>query len=216
MNNEEERRLAKDLMILEELFRKAPADPAGPRISYVTPDESESDEMKLTPAERRFMKAHKQALSFEMLKKGIMNSGNDPFLNQISDLKAKFKRARKFKENLLKSAFKMLEEGIVIGWQIEEGSAPYSQNDLDFFCKQILNYYENGSRKQKEIELLIKMIRTENRKINEKLKFQDQRLKAALFKHGAMLVRSKTTSKKQKEFLKKIAKKGIPSFIKLH
>jgi hypothetical protein len=47
-----------------------------------------------------FVAAHPSALTIKMLQKGVMHSENDPFVNHISDLKAKAKRAMKFKGSL--------------------------------------------------------------------------------------------------------------------
>ncbi len=111
-----------------------------------------------------------------MLKKGVMSSENDPFINHMTHIKAMSARAMKFKEELVNGAIKVLEEGLVLAWKIEE-VIPYSDQDLAFFYEKILECYEDGSQKKKEIEALIEVIREEKNTKNIAFLNQNERFK---------------------------------------
>jgi len=177
MHNEEAEnaRLAVDLAIINQIFRNEPDDSAGPEIELVEQDEGPNPEAYLT-GEEGWIQAQKDTLSIQMLKKGVMSSENDPFINHMTHIKAMSARAMKFKEELVNGAIKVLEEGLVLAWKIEE-VIPYSDQDLAFFYDKILECYEDGSQKKKEIEALIEVIREEKNTKNIAFLNQNERFK---------------------------------------
>ena len=107
--------------------------------------------------EESFTKASKAALTITMLQKGVMHSENDPFVNHITDLKAKANRAMKFKEDLVNEAIKMLQDGIVLSWNMEE-RIPFTDKELAYFYEKVLKSYDDGSQKKEEMKILIDLI----------------------------------------------------------
>ena len=133
--------------------------------------------------EESFTKASKDALTIKMLQKGVMHSENDPFVNHISDLKAKANRAMKFKEDLVNEAIKMLQDGLVLSWNVEE-RIPFTDKDLAYFYENALKIYENGSEKKEEMKILIDLIRFENDKKNKEFARKNDLFKVHLQKTG--------------------------------
>ena len=119
------------------------------------------------------------ALTIKMLKKGVMHSENDPIVNHVTDLKAKSNRAMKFKEDLVNGAIKMIQEGLVLSWKVEE-RIPYTDRDLAYFYEKALEIYEDGSQKKEEMKILIDLIRFENHKKNEEFVKRNDQLKVNL------------------------------------
>jgi len=140
-----------------------------------------------------------------------MHSENDPFVNHISDLKAKANRAMKYKEELVNEAIKMLQDGIVLSWNMQE-RIPFSDKELAYFYEKVLKSYEDGSQKKEEMKILIDLIRFETDKKNMEFSRNNDLFKDHLHDHAERLISSSTTSENQKDRLLKMTE-NLPSFI---
>ena len=110
-----------------------------------------------------------------------MHSENDQFLNYLTDLKAKANRAMNYKEDLVNGAIKLLQDGLVLSWNVEE-RIPLTDKDLSYFYEEALKNYEDGSQKKEEMNILINLLRAKNDKKNKEFVAKNDDFKVQFLK----------------------------------